>query len=209
MTKVINFFGGPGVGKSTAATGVFSALKTKGVNCEYVSEYAKETVWEETNALLDNQLHIFAEQFRRQFRLVDKVDYIITDSPLILSCVYFDHWFKQRNTKMFDDDYCKLTKQYFLEGYRQFENVNWFIVRAKAYEPKGRLQTLKEAQGIDNDVMNYLVNTWTDYQLTDSVHAIEDATNDILGLPKRDGAPILVNRKSTTLIMNKRRRWWW
>jgi hypothetical protein len=185
MTKIINLYGGPGSGKSTTATGVFSQLKLKGINCEYVSEYAKDVVWEQANSLLDNQLHIFAEQFRRQFRLIGKVDYVITDSPLILSCVYFDHWFRKRNTSMFNDAYCDLTKQYFFESFKQFDNVNWMIARKKAYNPKGRLQTLDEAKQLDADIHNFLLKNWVDYKLTDSLHAIEDITNDILGLPPR------------------------
>ena len=176
MTKVINLLGGPGSGKSTAATGVFSQLKLKGINCEYVSEFAKEIVWEETNSLLENQLHIFAEQFRRQFRLIGKVEYVITDSPLLLSCIYFDHWFKKRTTKMFNDSYCDLTRQYFFESFNQFENVNWVITRNKEYNSKGRLQSLDEAVQLDADIHNFLLKNWVDYKLTDSVHAIEDIT---------------------------------
>ena len=39
--KVINFFGGPGVGKSTAACDLFVAMKKAGYKVEYVDEYAK------------------------------------------------------------------------------------------------------------------------------------------------------------------------
>lgn len=42
MKLVINFFGGPGCGKSTMASRLFSELKSKGVKCEYVTEYAKD-----------------------------------------------------------------------------------------------------------------------------------------------------------------------
>lgn len=205
MTKIINMYGGPGVGKSTAATGVFSQLKSAGVNCEYVSEYAKDIVWEQTNALLDNQIHIFAEQFRRQFRLVGKVDYVITDSPLILSCVYFDHWFRKRNTKMFDDAYCELTKKYFLESFRQFDNINWVIHRAKEYNPKGRMQSLDEAKQIDQEVQNYLLKNWIPYEVTDSKFAVQDVYNSVMGLPKRIETPSEIQQNKPP---EKKRSWW-
>jgi hypothetical protein len=86
---------------------------------------------------------------------------------------------------MFNDDYCALTKQYFFESFKQFDNVNWMIARKKEYNPKGRLQTLDEAKQLDADIHNFLLKNWVDYKLTDSIHAIEDITNDILGLPPR------------------------
>ena len=43
-TKVLNLYGGPGVGKSTGAAYIFSMLKLAGINCELVREYAKELV---------------------------------------------------------------------------------------------------------------------------------------------------------------------
>lgn len=52
MTKIINFIGGPGVGKSTTALGVAYNLKKRRLNIEYVAEYAKDVTWEGTHALL-------------------------------------------------------------------------------------------------------------------------------------------------------------
>ena len=39
--KVLNFYGGAGIGKSTIAADVFSKLKHKGHKTELVGEYAK------------------------------------------------------------------------------------------------------------------------------------------------------------------------
>lgn len=44
MTSVINLIGGPGSGKSTTAAGLFFRMKSMGVRCELVTEYAKELV---------------------------------------------------------------------------------------------------------------------------------------------------------------------
>lgn len=40
-TIVVNLFGEPGAGKSTAAMDITARLKRKGINAEYVSEFAK------------------------------------------------------------------------------------------------------------------------------------------------------------------------
>ena len=45
-TIIVNLFGGPGTGKSTGAAYIFSQLKLAGIDCEFVSEFAKDKVWE-------------------------------------------------------------------------------------------------------------------------------------------------------------------
>ena len=56
---VINFLGEPSCGKSTAATYVFSRLKMLGISCEYVSEFAKDKVYEENETVVRHQEYVF------------------------------------------------------------------------------------------------------------------------------------------------------
>lgn len=44
-SRIINLWAGPGSGKSTIAAYVFSKLKMKNINCELVTEYAKQLVY--------------------------------------------------------------------------------------------------------------------------------------------------------------------
>ncbi len=69
-------------------------------------------------------------------RVKDKVDVVITDSPVILIILYN----KLLSTK-FDD--------LIMEIFNSFDNLNYFIVRKKKYMRKGRLQTLEEALELD------------------------------------------------------------
>lgn len=91
--KVINLYGGPGTGKSITATMLFAKMKLAGINCEYVSEFAKELAWqfssnsEDLKALLAQE-YVFAQQHFRMRRCSGEVEYIITDSPLLISKVY-------------------------------------------------------------------------------------------------------------------------
>lgn len=146
--KVINFFGGPGVGKSTLAAGHYWNLKTRGVSAELVTEYAKDVTWERRENLLNDQLYLLAKQNRRLSRLLDhKVDYAITDSPLLLCAAY---------TRMGTNAYSHLVPLV-LELFNSYENVNFVLKRnPEFYVQVGRSQTVEEAQHIDNIVIDML-----------------------------------------------------
>lgn len=143
MTLIVNLYGGPGTGKSTTAAGVFSLLKQRGVNCEYVSEYAKDRVWEEHFKVFDNQLFVFARQYQRVRRMLGKVDAVITDAPLLLSLHY-----GAEATVTF--------RKLVYECYAEMRNLDIFLTRKKAYNPIGRMQTEEQAKGIDFDLRNLL-----------------------------------------------------
>ena len=182
MTVVCNLFGGPGSGKSTTATGVFSRLKQRGVNCELVTEYAKDAVWDRAEALLQNQLHVFAQQFHRQWRLLGKVDFIITDSPILLSAVYLLYSNEKEPTRFFSPDYMDRMEAFMRDTFRQFDNLNIFIRRSKPYQPIGRLQTEDEARGIDDLNLGYLAANGFPYSMTDSERAISFVMNRLTTL---------------------------
>jgi adenylate kinase family enzyme len=143
MSIVVNLFAGPGAGKSTACAQIYSELKWLGVNCEMALEYAKDKVWEESVKLLENQDYIFGKQLHRINRLINKVDVIITDSPLLLSIIY-------------DATKSENFKKHVIEIHNRFENFNFFIEREKPYNESGRTQKENEAKIIDNRIKNLL-----------------------------------------------------
>ena len=139
---VINLIGGPCSGKSTIASGVFYELKKRGINCEMALEFAKDKVWEESFKTMDDQIYIFGKQFHKIWRLKDKVNVIITDSPLLISIHY-----NKDKSKYFD--------KFVIEQYNRFNNKLYFIERNNDnYQKEGRLQTFDEAKVIDNDIRN-------------------------------------------------------
>ena len=141
-TLVVNLLGGPGVGKSTLTAAVFAKLKDAGVDCEMASEFAKELVWEQRNETFKDELYIFAKQAHRLFRLNGKVDVVITDRPLILTCFY-----AQSDKALSDFCYDRFTK---------YNNLNYLLIREKIYNPNGRNQTEDEAKSIDNATKHML-----------------------------------------------------
>jgi len=131
---IISLFGPPGCGKSTCAAYCFAKLKMLGVNCELVSEFAKDKVWEQNNEALSNQIYIFAKQYYRITRCAQKVDVIVTDSPLALSPFYNK-----------DPDIDKPLKDLVFAISKKYTNMNYFLRRVKKYNPIGRLQTETES----------------------------------------------------------------
>jgi nicotinamide riboside kinase len=142
-TKVINFIGSPGAGKSTLAAKLFAHMKSKDINCELVTEYAKGVVWRGAQNILTNQVYMFAKQYDKQFHLMDKVDYIITDSPLFLNLYYGQH------ERMH-------FKYLVMEKWDEFENINFYVKRTKKYNPKGRNQTAAESDEISTAIVKLL-----------------------------------------------------
>lgn len=127
---IVNLFGVPGAGKSTGAAYVFSQLKMRGVNAEPVTEFAKDKVWEDNQTVLDNQIYVFAKQYFRIKRLQDKVDIIVTDSPILLSSFYAK---EDESFPNFDILVTQVANSY--------DSINAYIDRVKPYNPAGRLQT--------------------------------------------------------------------
>lgn len=138
-TKVINLYGGPGCGKSTGAAHIFSELKLCGISCELVTEFAKDCVWDNSVDLLSNQLLVAAQQWHRIDRLLGKVDYIITDSPILIGLAYIDP------SKCY---YNSLT-ELILDLHLSVETMDILVKRVKKYSPIGRTQTELEAKEKD------------------------------------------------------------
>jgi len=130
--KVINFIGQAGAGKSSHAASLFAHMKVQGYNVELISEYAKAMVWRESTGMLNNQVYILAKQYEQQERLRDKVDYIITDSPLLLNYYYNRGKVKSLEPLVY-------------ELWDSFDNIMFYVERTKPYVALGRYQTENEA----------------------------------------------------------------
>jgi nicotinamide riboside kinase len=171
MQKVINLFGGPGSGKSTIAAGLFYRLKMSGCSCEYVTEYAKDLVWSSNYETLSNQIYVFGKQHNKMFRLRNKVDYIITDSPLLLS-IYYAIANNFKSTSL---------KNLILEEHDKYDNINIFLNRVKQYDESGRTQTLQQAKDIDWEIENNLLRFLEKYYyIVDGDEKAVDIIYDII-----------------------------
>ena len=149
---VINLLGEPGCGKSTAATYIFSMLKMEGINCEYVSEFVKDKVYEENSTVTKYQEYIFGKQSFKMDRVKDKVDVIITDSPLILSALYNN-----------DETLGDLFNQVVVQKFKSYNNYNILLTREHNYVNDGRFQNEEQSKQLKINLVNLLKNYNIDY----------------------------------------------
>jgi ABC-type oligopeptide transport system ATPase subunit len=144
-TKIINLFGEPSCGKSTTSAGLFYLMKHKGFNVELVNEYAKQLVWSGRKETLEDQLYITAKQNHKLEMLVGKVDYAISDSPLLLGIIYSRKYMRIPTFHHFVKDL-----------FDSYDNLNILLKRAKPYKEIGRIQTEKEAMGVRDSIIAML-----------------------------------------------------
>ena len=155
MSKIINLFGGPGIGKSTQASGLFTEMKKHHMSVEYTYEFPKEVAWEGNVSQLKDQFFITANQHRNISRLYGKVDYIIVDSPIVLGCFY-----EQRYGDGYPASFYEMTgfSNFLWDLFKQYDNINILLTRNNdTYDPNGRLQNLDEAKEIDADIKETLL----------------------------------------------------
>ena len=177
--RVINIFGGPGVGKSTIAAGLFYRMKCKHYDVELLFEYAKKLTYEKRfDILKSDQLTILAKQHRDLYTIFKYRNYVVVDSPLLLSQIYFN----SENNVVDSDLFMPIVVQLF----HSYPNVNFYIKRNPnlPYEEKGRLQNENEAKLIDDKVKTFLVNNNIEFK---SVMASESAVELIFNYLKREG----------------------
>ncbi len=144
-TKIINFFGGPGINKSSFAYLLTGELKTRCRNAEFAGEFAKDLVWAKRDKCLQCQPYIFGKQTYRIDRLYGQVEFIVTDCPILLCAAYSD-----RYPESFSRSVVDTFKMY------GDANINFLLKRYKPYSPIGRLQTAEEARVLDKKIKDIL-----------------------------------------------------
>ena len=144
MTTIVNIFGGPGIGKSGIAAGLYSKMKAKGMSVELVTEVAKDFVWEDRlNVLTHDQILIFAKQHRRLDRLRNKVDYVVTDCPILLCVPYIPPkaYYKEHLIPLMAE--CAVS----------FDNFNVMLLRNEGtHTDLGRYHDLEESIEKDKEI---------------------------------------------------------
>jgi len=150
---IVNLYAGPGSLKSTIAAGVFTLLKLHGVDCELPFEFPKDLVWEENLSMLKDQHYVFGVQSHRIWRIRNKVDVVLVDSPMLFSIVYRP---ETLGLEFIND---------VVTTYKKYNNLDIFLKRNMdiKYIENGREQNFKEAIEVDNKVLKVLDTYGTPY----------------------------------------------
>lgn len=142
---VVNLYGGPCSGKSTLMAGLFYALKSCGKNVEMSAEFVKDSVYDGNPYPFQDQIYVFANMLKHLRQYDGKVDYVITDAPLLMNSIY-----GEKELPAFH----KLV----MEEYNQYNNINYLLERSKNVDfvSSGRVNTEKESNDIHNKVKKLL-----------------------------------------------------
>jgi len=171
MTCVLNFYGAPSSGKTTAAAMAFVAAKKRGYTAALVQEYASELILAGQTDLLLNQTLLFDEQLRRILISYGKVDFVMVDSPLLLNVVFH----RIRSTAP-DKDF----EQSVIAADGQFIQKNFLLAyHPERYSPDGRVTTRNDGFMIHEGIKNVLKETQTPYIEFDSLEKLEHNLDNI------------------------------
>ena len=175
MSKIINLFGGPGIGKSSIASGLTYKLKKKHITCDNPYEFPKILAWDENHSAIKDQLYVLANQHRGIVKSFGKVDYIILDSPILLSLVYRSVY---KGTEYPATLYGESFDKMVLDIHNQYDTLNIVLKRTEGgFNEKERYQSLEESKELDFAIEKTLIENKIPYQ---SVDVNDDTVNTIL-----------------------------
>lgn len=157
MTTVVNIFGGSGIGKSTTAAHLFVEMKMQGIHCELVREYVKNWAWRGEKVGPFDQIYLLGKQARYESTLYGRVDFIITDSPLLL-CPMYEKFYA--GTEVIKDSALNFIKDADGKGVK---HLNFLLTRQHAFDPRGRFETAEGATKVDGAIKDFLTQNDVDF----------------------------------------------
>lgn len=166
MTIVINLLAGSGAGKTTARMLTSGAMKSvdeqsfRNVNAprkfrvQEVSEFVK--AWADLKMRCTScgdqtprvpsgydQAYIFGCQSQQESTLYHNYDYLVTDSPMLLSGYYEQHHLGKEVLLPGILNFIKMAEQ------NGITYLNFMLKRNKEFDPQGRFETAEQAAEVD------------------------------------------------------------
>lgn len=161
--RIICLYGGPGCGKSTTAAGLFYHLKMDGYECEMNREYVKDWAWNNIHPADGDQSYIFAKMARKErIYMANNLDFIITDSPLILTHFYgmkYDRFEQKFNTSL-----SMLRNHHGICQENGYKIDHFYLKRDKPYSESGRYQNEEQAKACDIEMEQMLKDMGISYK---------------------------------------------
>lgn len=171
----VNFYGGPGLGKTTTASHIFARLKNTIIHnnlptqIELVQEYVKNWAWEGRKPKGFDQVYICAQQMRKEeIPLRNGVDVVVTDSPLLMQCAY---------ARKYGNSYWEALTECVRHFEQVYPSIHILLDRGdRPYVAKGRYESHEQAKSMDayiKDVLDFHVGSYVTMPYND-VDAIEN-----------------------------------
>lgn len=161
-TRVINLFGGSGIGKSTTAAHLFAEMKYRGFHCELVREYVKMWAWQGKKVGEFDQMYLLGKQSKYESILYGNVEYIVTDSPLLLCPIYEKFHSGKELVGPAALNFIEDAKT------KGVEHLNFVLTRNKKFDPRGRYETPEVAAKVDTVIKDYLTSKNIPYTVIES-----------------------------------------
>ena len=179
MSKIINIFGGPGIGKSSIAAGITYKLKKNHISCDQPYEFPKLLAWDDNHSAIQDQLYVLANQHRGIVKSYGKVDYIVLDSPILLSLTYRNYY---KGTEYPSSLYGESFDKMVLDTFNQYDNINIVLDRADGvHNNDERYQNLEESKELDGVIENSLIENNIPFH---KIKVNDDTVDDIMKLVK-------------------------
>lgn len=175
----LNFYGGPGSGKSTAALQSVAWLKKMGVRAELAREFVKHWTYYDRIPSRWDQVHLFGQQIQEESILLENgIDVVVCECPLLLNC-----WYAQRLPEV--ADHCvAIAKEFEVH----FPALHVLVSRGDfEYDPIGRFKSHSEdilasiddrirdflEEQVEKDKLRVLQVPWSDQEMLSLVQEVD------------------------------------
>ena len=148
MSKLVNLFGGPGIGKSSIACGITYKLKKQHISCNNPYEFPKKLAWDQNIKCIQDKLYVFANQHRGIAECYGKVEYIVIDSPILFSTIYHRYYTKGYPAEFYGQPF----HDFIIDLHKKYDCIDILLDRTNqgTHNEKERYQDLEESIAIDN-----------------------------------------------------------
>jgi nicotinamide riboside kinase len=146
VSKLINLFGGPGIGKSGIAAGITYKMKKKHISVNNPYEFPKRLAWDNNIPAIKDQLYVFANQHRGIAESYGKVDYIVIDSPILFSTIYHTYYTEGYPAEFYGQPFHDLV----VDLHRKYDSINILLERGETvHNDDERFQSYEQSIEID------------------------------------------------------------
>jgi nicotinamide riboside kinase len=159
--KRICLYGGPSCSKSVIAAQLFAELKKLHFNIELISEYIKTWAHIGYKPKSFDQLYVLSKQIHKEDRILPHLDFLITDSPILLNAAY---------SKYYNCPFWKQAEDIAIMFEEKYPALHILLDRTGLpYNKQGRFQDESQAKEIDNNI-KLLLEKYVEYVTIPSIN---------------------------------------